>query len=186
MWYPSTIIDDAAYEPLTLNDVKSQCIIEHDDDDDLIARLIAVARDYVEKYCGTPLAERTVVLKCDGFADFARLPEAPVQSVSSIVFVDGAGANQTVGAEFYELRADDLEASINLNFGKSWPSIQRGSRVLVTADVGYLDPPPAVLHAMLMLISHWYANREAVVDGSSMTEVPIGVESLLCNFRRNA
>lgn len=37
--------------------------------------------------------------------------------------------------------------------------------------------------AMLLLVAHWYANREAVSD-SAMTEVPFGVRHLLQPYRR--
>lgn len=37
--------------------------------------------------------------------------------------------------------------------------------------------------AMLLLIGHWYANREAVVVGASPSAVPMAVESLLQPYR---
>lgn len=50
------------------------------------------------------------------------------------------------------------------------------------------EPPREVLfssgiwQAMLLLIGHYYANREAV--GQSQTEVPLGVEALLYRHRK--
>ncbi|WP_370527983.1 head-tail connector protein [Atlantibacter sp. RC6] len=50
------------------------------------------------------------------------------------------------------------------------------------------EPPREVLFtsgiwaAMLLLIGHWYANREAAA--SSLTETPLGVEALLIRHRR--
>ncbi|WMM91445.1 hypothetical protein [Klebsiella phage KpF5] len=35
---------------------------------------------------------------------------------------------------------------------------------------------------MLLLIGHWYANREAVAQ--NLSEVPLGVEALLIRHRR--
>jgi len=37
--------------------------------------------------------------------------------------------------------------------------------------------------AMLLLIGHWYANREAVVSGSTAAELPLAVEALLQPWR---
>lgn len=37
--------------------------------------------------------------------------------------------------------------------------------------------------AMLLLIGHWYSNREAVGVGVSVTEVPFAVEALLQPYR---
>lgn len=50
------------------------------------------------------------------------------------------------------------------------------------------EPPREVLFtagiwaAMLLLIGHWYANREAAAQ--NLTEVPLGVEALLIRHRR--
>ncbi len=38
--------------------------------------------------------------------------------------------------------------------------------------------------AMLLLIGHWYANREAVNVGNITSELPLGVEALLMQHRR--
>ncbi|MCU5775226.1 head-tail connector protein [Winslowiella arboricola] len=37
--------------------------------------------------------------------------------------------------------------------------------------------------AMLLLIGHWYSNREAVVIGQATSEVPFAVEALLQPYR---
>ena len=36
---------------------------------------------------------------------------------------------------------------------------------------------------MLLLIGHWYENREAVVIGSTATELPMAVEALISPYR---
>ncbi len=56
-------------------------------------------------------------------------------------------------------------------------------------DPLYLLDPDALLYgeniemAMLMLIAHWYANREAVNIGNITSEVPFAVEALLQPYR---
>lgn len=37
--------------------------------------------------------------------------------------------------------------------------------------------------AMLLLIGHWYANREAAIVGASASKLPLAVESLLQPYR---
>lgn len=37
--------------------------------------------------------------------------------------------------------------------------------------------------AMLLLIGHWYANRESVVVGTITSEVPMAVDALICPYR---
>ncbi|VYT92884.1 phage gp6-like head-tail connector protein [Metakosakonia massiliensis] len=54
---------------------------------------------------------------------------------------------------------------------------------------GYSDDPDSILlnedvkAAMLLLIGHWYANRESVVVGQTVAEVPFAVEALLQPYR---
>ncbi len=57
------------------------------------------------------------------------------------------------------------------------------------ADPLYLLDPDALLYgediemAMLMLIAHWYANREAVITSGTSSTVDLAVESLLQPYR---
>ncbi|XES82770.1 head-tail connector protein [Franconibacter pulveris] len=56
-------------------------------------------------------------------------------------------------------------------------------------DPLYLLDPDALLYgeniemAMLMLIAHWYANREAVITSGTSSTVDLAVESLLQPYR---
>jgi uncharacterized phiE125 gp8 family phage protein len=180
MWYPPKVTQAPEEEPVSLDEAKDHAHIDAPDDDEAIKRLIASARAHVENYCGIALATQTVEVKCDGFSDMARLPVAPVQSVMSIGYVDAAGADQTVAASVYELRADGLEAAIALKHGQSWPSTQPGSRITLIAVVGYETVPPDVKHALLLFISSGDLNRENV-----KAEGWTAFDSLLCNNRRS-
>lgn len=183
MWYPASVDTPPSGEPVTAPEVKAQAIIDHADDDALISRLIEAARSYVEAYCGIRLVKRTLTITCDGFGDFDRLPEAPVQDVVSIGYVDPAGDEQTLAGTVYELRqcADGLESAIVLKPGQRWPATQPQSRITVTALVGYDTVPAAIKHAMLMWIADTYAERE-----NGAQEKWTAFDALLCNFRRGA
>ena len=58
----------------------------------------------------------------------------------------------------------------------------------LTPTPGDREPPrevlftPGIWAAMLLLIGHWYANREAAAQ--NLTEMPLGVEALLMRHRR--
>lgn len=181
MWYPATITAAASTEPVSKAEVKTQADIDFADHDDLLDQLIAGARAFTENYCGSRFGTQTVSVKCDSFADMARFPEAPLQSVTSISYVDIAGATQTLPTSVYEVRSDGLEVSIVLKYGQVWPSIQTGSRITVVAIVGYATVPDDAKRAMLLYIAGGYANRENVKDGDWTA-----YDSLLINLRRNA
>lgn len=194
MWYPASVTVAAASAPVTADEVKLRLRIDADDDATDVALMIAAATGHVEKYCNTRLATQTVVMKCDGFADFAYLPEAPVQSITGIEYIDTDGSTQTLATSVYELRADGLEAGIALKYGQSWPAIRRDSRISVTAVVGYAAIPDPVKHAILLLIGDAYLNRESIDLPAGARPVPGALwvagwsttDSLLANYRRGA
>jgi uncharacterized phiE125 gp8 family phage protein len=181
MWYPANITVAASAEPITLEQARVQCRVEPSDtdfDDDL-NQLIKAARSHVETYCGTRFASQTVEIKADGFVDFVRLPEAPVISITSITYNDTDGSTQTLPTSVYELRADGLETAIVLKTDQSWPSIQSGSRITVTAVVGYTAAPDSVVHAMLIFIAEHFDTKENAVAGGQTH-----IDALLSNHRR--
>lgn len=186
MWYPVTMTaPTAATEPLSLVKAKAHLRIDGTDEDDLLTSLIGAARSHLEFACGIRFARRSsVALKCDEFADLARLPEVPVASVDSIAYLDTAGASQTLPTSVYELRADGVEAAIVLKSGQAWPAIQYGSRITLTMTVGYQTAPEEIVLAMSMLVAHFYDNRSAVNVGNITSELPFTVNALISNHRR--
>lgn len=184
MWYPASIAAPAT-EPVTMTQAKAHLRVDHSDDDTLITSLIKSARAHIEAACAVRFAARTgVTFKCDDFSDLARLPEAPITSITSITYVDTAGSTQTIATSVYELRADGIDAGIVLKPSQTWPAIQTGSRITVTAAVGYSTAPEDVYLALLMLLGHWYENRSTVAVGESGMELPFAVNALICNHRR--
>jgi uncharacterized phiE125 gp8 family phage protein len=181
MWYPAKVTAGPAEDPDLLAQAMQQAIVEHGEDEALLKRLAVTAHEHVEKYCGIRIGTQTIAAKCDAFADMQRLPVAPVQSVTSIKFLDTDGAEQTVATTVYEERFDDLEAAIVLKHAQYWPATQRGSRIELTVVAGYAVIPPTVRQAMLMFIADSYETRKPVkVDGWT------AFDSLLCNHRRGA
>ncbi len=75
-----------------------------------------------------------------------------------------------------------------MGFGQSWPGARSGEPVVVRYVAGYGvagDVPALLKRAMLLLIGHWYENREAVVvaSGTVATALPLAVDSILWQFR---
>lgn len=187
MWYPSTVTVAPTVEPVTLEQAKEQCGVLPAEThfNALLGRLTKAARAHCEEYCNARWAVQTFAMQCDSFADFARLPTGPLSSIASITYVDTDGEEQALDEAVYEERKDGLEPSIGLKHGRSWPRIRHGSRITLAAVYGG-SVPDDVQHAMLMLIGHWFVNREAVVTGTIATAIPMSVDALLCNHRRGA
>lgn len=184
MWFTSTITQAPSAEPVTLAQAKDQCGVLTAETifDTQLTALIKSARAHAEKYCGVRFSEQTIEAECERFCDMARLPEAPLKTLTSITYVDIDGAPQTVPDTVYDVHKDGLEPSITLKYGQSWPSIRYGSRIKLSGVFGG-STPENVQHAMRMLIGHWFLTREAVNVGN-MSKVPVAVDDLLCNDRR--
>lgn len=179
MWYPAVANEAPTAEPVSLPDAKKHVRAEyHTDDDAYIGGLIAAARDHVERYTGTFVAQREVVAKCDCFADFAHVPVSPANSVV-VTYLDTVGVEQTLADTVYELRNDDLRTEIVLKYGQNWPATQPGSRITATMGAGYEQVPPALKHALLLWIGDAYEVREPEPSGGRTA-----FDDLLTNFRR--
>lgn len=184
MWYPAVIPEPAA-EPVALATAKAHCRIDSSAEDSLVTLYVAAARAHLERQCDVLFAARSgVALYCDGFDDFARIDVGPVTAISSISYVDTTGATQTLSASVYELRAFGYEAQIVLKYGQSWPSVQPGSRVTVTATVGFATILPDLVPPILLLVGHQYEHREAVNIGNISNELPFAVQHFIANHRR--
>jgi uncharacterized phiE125 gp8 family phage protein len=185
MWRPPVVTVPPASAALSLAQAKAHLRVEGSDEDTLIDDYVAAAQQMVEGMTGVRLVTQTVTIRSDDWDDLARLPIAPVQSVSSITYVDTAGAAQTVSANDYSVRAEALEPAIQIDFGEVWPERETDSLFTVTAVVGYTTVPPVFLSAIRLIVGDLYAMRETAQVGASASQIPSAatVDALLANHR---
>lgn len=115
----------------------------------------------------------------------------PIQSVTSVTYTDSTGLATVVDPTTYIVDTDSEPGRIVPVFGQQWPVVQlqpiNGVRVQYIAGYGAAaNVPQAVKQAMMMLIAHWYENREAVVIGGSRsvgTAIGFAVKTLLTSER---
>jgi uncharacterized phiE125 gp8 family phage protein len=171
-------------EPVSLADAKAQLSLlpEQTDDDGLIVGLIAAARRLVERRMGLALAPQQLRAKYepDGASPTAvELPVAPVLTGSTYhVAVDVGGV--AVSSATYTVDADSKPGVIRFSTA---PSVPEASVLTVTYWAGPdARIPPQLRAAILMIVAHLYANREAVVStGAQPVIVPMAVETLLAS-----
>src|SRR5690606_1240366 len=94
------------------------------------------------------------------------------------------GTVETLDESWYIVDTDSEPGAIHLAPGVSWPSGQlmpgMPIRIEYTAGYGAAEKvPERVKQAMLLLIAHWYENREAVVVGAVGRSVELAVDALL-------
>ncbi len=120
-----------------------------------------------------------------------KLPVPRLQSIGSVTYQDGYGNQQIIDPSAYVVDARSEPARITPTNGTNWPyppAYTPGS-VVVTFDAGsYGDGvttntcPRSICQAILLLVGHWYVNREAV-SSVQMSNVPLAVDSLLAPFK---
>lgn len=110
------------------------------------------------------------------FGTYIRPSRAPFVSLTSIEYVDTDDAPQTLtGAR---VQAGRIYAPVS-----GWPSLAGYSPVTLTYQAGYETTPADLISAQLLMVGHWFANREAVNVGNITTEVPFAVEALCRPYR---
>ena len=171
-------------EPITTAEAKTELRVEHSEEDDLIDRKIKAARRMVEKITRRSLINTTFTLKLDAFPVEIRTPRSPLSSVTSITHIDCDGNSQTVATSVYDVDTDTEPGRIFLKFDQSWPDTREiNNAVTVTHVVGYGAAASAIpedlVSAVLMLMAHYYEQREPVVVGTITAKIPMSVESLL-------
>lgn len=169
------VITAPTVEPLTLDEVKEQALPAGTDDDNLLTRLISVAREQAESLTKRSLAPKTLELVLDTWpGSEIRLPAGPVTAVSSVKYVDEDEAEQTLSTDVYEVDTDSLVARVKLRSAESWPDLNEqlnAVRVRYTAGFARADVPQQVKQWMLIRIASLYAQRENHVVGYGSTSV---------------
>lgn len=178
-----------AVEPVSRAEAKLHLRVSDTTDDDLIDTLIAAARTHVENVTGRQLITATWTLYLESWPARLQLPHPPLQSVTSITYVDFNGDTQTLSTGLYDVNVYPTgDGEVVRGYTDSWPAV-RGhlNDVTVTYVAGYgdaaTDVPAAIVQACQLLIGHWYANREAVVTGTISTEIQFTVDALLSPYR---
>lgn len=187
-------------EPVSLVELKAHCRVDISDDDLLLSSLIAAARQHCEDLCRRQFINATWRLSLDVFPTDPRciggwprprpegtdilLPRPRLSSVTSIVYIDGAGVSQTLSPSGYIVSGDEEPGRIALAPGSIWPETQadRINSVVVTYVAGYgpaaAAVPQALKQAILMLAAHWYENRETIIVGTITSEIAFAVKAL--------
>ena len=188
---PRKLETGPAIEPLTVAEAKLHLRIPYEEraDDEYIGVLITAAREYAEQVLCRQLINATWRLYLDRFPGLdgvIRIPLPPLQSISSVKYVDGAGDEQTLDAAEYSVDTASVPGRIYPAYGYSWPSTRdQRNAVTITFVAGYGSAatavPEPIRKALKLLIAHWYENREVVGDRTA--KMPLSVDALLGIYR---
>ncbi len=180
-----------AVKPLSLSEAKAQLRVEHSDDDLLIDRLINVAVTYtdVQGSLGhAMISQKWGQWVAANPSQTVRLILGPVIEVTAVKYYDVDGVLQTATLSDFEVTGTEFATIIGPKAGYSWPvTAQRSDAIRIEYTIGYgtsaSDVPETIRHAIMLLVGHWYDNRE----NSGMDElsnIPFGYDALIGMHRR--
>lgn len=196
-------------------DVKSFCRITIPDDDGLLSAYIIRARHYAEEVTNRAILPQRWKLTLQNWPgrdwtntssglgysnidayyryNFIELPHAsPLIAVDTFAYQDSGHVQYSLASPTdYLVDSDREPARVVLPYGQVWPTrvLDTASPIQIGYRAGYLDAqsiPPPIIQAMLMLVAHWYENREAMVVGRTAqiaTEIRWAPDELLWPYR---
>lgn len=174
--------------PVSVSDAKEHLRVTDDEEDAYIRALIMAARDYAETATRQQLVSRDYAETLDNFPATIELSRWPVSTVASIGYRDENGSSQVVASTAYQVDYTESPSRIVPSVNDSWPMTQTGRLNAVT--IAYTAGPSTAgtfdfraRAGMLMLVGHWYRNREEVVVGAMPTKIPDGAKWLFQSMR---
>ena len=186
-----TLVTPPATEPITLDEAKEHLRVDVTDEDDYIEGLIRAARQYAETtFTHRAFIEQELRLTLNRWPvdRYLELPRPPLISVTSITYTDEDGTADTLTAGTDYL-VDTAANRLVLRNGVYWPTVtlQESGAISIVYLAGYgdraSDVPEEIRHALKILVGHWYENREPVVIGSIVGNIPMSAEALLWPHR---
>lgn len=172
---------------ITVEEVKAARRIEHSEEDALLESLIKSALQYIERRTGQIFVKREqeemVLDQLPAGSNGIELHWTPVRAVQSVSYLGAGGVAESLGEGEVYLDGRGVYPVLYPVNGAQWPesTYARGS-VTVVADIGYAELPYDIRLAALLLIGHFYENREAVVIGTIAASVPHGFEMLIADY----
>lgn len=182
---------DPASLAVGVPEAKLRLRIDHDDEDPDVEALVKAAIDQFEADTNLALINRTVTMGFDAWpaaGEPIELLPAPLSSVASVKYYDESETLQTLATSNYVVDTASNRGLIWLAKDKTWPTLGQTPRpiqIAFTAGYGATQKyvPDRCKQAILLLVGHWYANREAVVTGTIATELPMAYQSLVDSAR---
>jgi uncharacterized phiE125 gp8 family phage protein len=171
---------------VTLDDAKRHLRIDFDIEDMYIRSLIETAVAWLETAVGRTLITTNwkVIGETWPCGRLIELKFPPLQEITSVKYYDEDDVLQTLATDKYLTILDDfMPGGIELKHEETWPALGiRHDAVQIEYVAGYGDLPSEIPHTarqcILMLVGHWYLNREAVLVGTISKEIELAVASL--------
>jgi uncharacterized phiE125 gp8 family phage protein len=186
---PSILLSGPAFEPVTLAEAKAHLRVEHDDDDDVIAALIAGARVHVEAQTRRALITQSWRIVRDAWPDDGRIAvlPAPLRALTAARVYRLDGTTQEIDTATFVVEAGSVPAVLSFASGAMPAPGRVAAGIEFDVEAGYGDAPADVpgdlRQAIKTLVAHWYENRGLIAAGQGVSVLPSSVAAMLAPYR---
>ncbi len=183
----TTLVTAPAKDLVTLVEIKEFLRIKHDEENSILRDAINAGHQAATELTGKQFVTATYDLTLD-FFPLVIVPDfPPLQSVTSITYVDTDGDTQTVDSADYILDIASSPARITPAYGVSWPATRVQVNAVTVRYVCGIDDPAGVDPRAKMLVKYlsvnWYEIREPLSE-KNISEFPWTIQSLASQLRR--
>jgi len=195
-------------EPVAVDLIRQHLKLDTSDDDVLIQEYIGTAREFVENQTHRAMFTQTWTLWLDGFpidsaalgwwdgvrqgalvqgvSSHIEIPRPPLVSVTHLKTYDTDDVATTFDSAGYFVDIASEPGRLALASGYTWPSSLRltnAVEVEFVAGQAVTNIPRTLRHAVMLLTSHLYENREIVTDGINLGTLPTSLSELIASER---
>lgn len=153
---------------VTLAEAKTQCRVTHTMEDSYITALITVAAELAQTYSNRLLTLGSVTTVIEYPASQIQLPFGEVTAITALSLDGTASTDYTFSP---------VTQKVTITAPDTYVSAE------ITYNCGYSVLPSAVKQAVLMMISTLYNNRQDIVTGVTVEQIPLTSRMLLDTVR---
>ena len=182
------VVTAATSNPIAQSEAKEHLRVTTSDEDSYITNLITAATQMAENYTNSYFIDTTLRMDFSYFppGEF-RLYGGRINSLTHIKYYDSDNSLTTWAADNYNVNLNAEPCLVTYSSTSTVPNIYlRSDSVQATYVSGYgssaSDVPMSIRQAILILIGHFYENRQEVVYGSPKV-MPKASEWLLDPYR---
>jgi uncharacterized phiE125 gp8 family phage protein len=183
----SILLTGPSIEPLSLDEAKAFLRLDHDDDDDVVAALIAGARVHVEAQTRRAFITQSWRLVRDRWPGDGciEVRPAPLHALSAARIYRSDGSTQSIDPAAFV--ADKAKSALAFAAGALPPPGRIAAGIELDVSVGYgdaaTDVPQPLRQAIRVLVAHWYENRGLIAAGTGVAVLPETAASLIAPYR---
>lgn len=155
-------------EPVSIPELRDAVRITAKTHDAQLGAFLVTARKVIEEsYLWRCLINQTCVDRFDTFGGEMELRWSPVQSITTVAYLDADQDSQTLAATYYELGQENGLGIVRPKYGQTWPTVlAHPDSVTITSVCGYGDDaedvPQPIRQAILLHALWQHTQREGM------------------------